>query len=239
MKMGKKSKTAKAAKLAATGGNGDNLPSFDESALSALTAKIEQGLGNGEPQKAADAPNTKQKKGKDSSNATADPKKAKVSEATRGTKRDAHGKPKVNGKANGQKEPSSSKNGNNGGEREVLLQEILALGGTEEDLDLVADALSDEEENAAQDAPSDRSLKKELARFVAGLGIEGQSGADIEESDEDEIEEAAEDSWEEASEVESEASEEVPESKPTKEKLATAPKPDSQDPNRLVSLVTD
>jgi ribosome biogenesis protein MAK21 len=235
--MGKKSKSAKSAKIAA-GENGDSLPSFDENALSALTAKIEQGLGNGEPQKAADAPNTKQKKGKASASTAAEPKKAKAQEAARGTKRDAHGKPKTNGKANGQKETSSSKNGDKSDEREALLQEILALGGTEEDLDLVADALSDEEENTAQDGPADKSLKIELAKFVAGLGIEGQSGGDIEESEEEEVEEAAEDSWEEASDLEPEVSEEAVESKPVKEKPATALNPDSEDPNLLVSPLT-
>jgi len=236
--MGKKSKTAKAAKLA-EGGNADNLPSFDENALSALTAKIEQGLGSGEPQKAADAPNTKLKKGKANNHATGEPKKAKAPEAARGTKRDAHGKPKPSGKANSQKESANSISGDKSDEREALLKEILALGGTEEDLDLVADALSDEEENANQDAPADKSLKKELAKFVAGLGIEGQSGGDVEESEEEEIEESAEDSWEEASDLDSEASEEPAQSKPTKEKLVAPPKPDSKDPNRLVSHTTN
>jgi len=135
--MGKKSKGAKIAKVAANP-DGDNLPAFDENALSALTTKIEQGLGNDEPQKTADVPSTKQKKGKPS-NGLPDSKKSKAPETARGTKRDAHGKPKTNG--SGQKQSSSSKNGDKGEERDALLKEILALGGTEEDLDLVADAV--------------------------------------------------------------------------------------------------
>ncbi|KAF7853137.1 uncharacterized protein EAF02_012080 [Botrytis sinoallii] len=55
-----------------------------------------------------------------------------------------------------------------GNEKEVLLQEILALGGTEEDLDLT------------------RTFKNEFAKFVAGLGIEGQaSEAEADEEDEE------------------------------------------------------
>jgi ribosome biogenesis protein MAK21 len=237
-KMGKKSKSTKIAKVTANS-DGDNLPTFDENALSALTTKIEQGLGNEEPQKAADVPNTKQKKGKPS-NGVAESKKPKSPEAARGTKRDAHGKPKPNGKANGQKQSSSSKNGDKSEDREALLQEILALGGTEEDLDLVADAVSDEEDNQSPDALLDKSLKKELAKFVAGLGIEGQSGGDIDESEEEAEEEEAEDSWEEASDLESEAPEEPTQSKHAKEKPAPASQkaPESKDPNRLVSAPT-
>ncbi|TVY14859.1 Ribosome biogenesis protein NOC1 [Lachnellula arida] len=227
--MAKKSKSGKSAKVAA-GSDGDKLPSFDENALLALTAKIDQGLGNGEPQKAADVPTTKQKKGK-SSNGVAETKKSNAPEATRGTKRDAHGKPKTNGKANGQEQQSSSSSGDKSAERETLLQEILALDGTKEDLDLVADADSDED-NQSPDAPPDKSLKKELAKFVASLGIEGQAGGDVDESEEEAVDEEGEDSWEEASE--SEASEN-PASKPAKEKAAPALKaPESKDPNRLI-----
>lgn len=230
--MGKKSKGIKGAKIAATS-DGDNLPTFDENALSALTAKIEQGFGNGEPQSAADTPKTKQKKGK-AINGSAEPKKAKAPESARGTKRDAHGKPKPNGKSNSGKQPSNSKNEDKSDDREALLQEILALGGTEEDLDLIADAASDEEDNQTPDTPLDKSLKKELAKFVAGLGIEGQSGGDAAESEEEEGEKEDQDSWEEASDVDSE--EEFAPSKPAKGKAVPIPPkvPESTDPNRLV-----
>lgn len=233
--MAKKSKSAKSAKVAA-GSDGDKLPSFDENALLALTTKIDQGLGNGEPQKAADVPTTKQKKGK-SSNGVAETKKSNAPDAARGTKRDAHGKPKTNGKANNLKQQSTNSSGDKSAEREALLQEILALDGTKEDLDLVADADSDED-NQSPDAPPDKSLKKELAKFVASLGIEGQAGGDVDESEEEAVEEG-EDSWEEASE--SEASEKPAPSKPAKEKAAPAPykSPESKDPNRLVCTLAN
>ncbi|TVY75572.1 Ribosome biogenesis protein NOC1 [Lachnellula suecica] len=232
--MGKKSKAAKSAKSAARN-DGDSLPSFDENALLALTAKLDQGLGGGDAQEAG-APHTKQKKGKDVDGSAGALKKSKAQEKSRGTKRDAHGKPKANGNGSGSKQSSASKAEDKGDDREALLQEILALGGTEEDLDLVVDAMSDEEDTAGPKAPADKALMKELAKFAAGLGIEGQSGGDAEEPEDDEEEEAGEDSWEEASDLESEASDEIVSSRQAKAKAAATPAKalESNDPNRLV-----
>lgn len=115
-----------------------------------------------------------------------------------------------------------------GNEKEVLLQEILALGGTEEDLDLVLDAQSDSENEAKPTAKStDKDFKNEFAKFVAGLGIEGQA-PEAEADEEDE--EVDDDDWrDEALQSESESSE--PEEAPkVPEKNATKAKESSKTP---------
>jgi ribosome biogenesis protein MAK21 len=178
----------------------DDLPSFDEKALSALTAKIEEGLGkNKTPQQLANSSSGNHKKGKPGNvRRDSDPKAKSRSEQNRGTKRDAQGKVKAagEGKADKNSREMKHKRGTTKDAREVLLQEILALGGTEEDLDLVAGAASDDEDVSGDKmSAQDKSLKKELARFVAGLGIEGASVEDASEP-EAEVEEEGED-WEE------------------------------------------
>jgi ribosome biogenesis protein MAK21 len=78
------------------------------------------------------------------------------------------------------------------------LQEILALGGTEEDLLLVADALSDDEDlDESSTAAPDKSFKADLAKFVAGLGIDTTAEQDASES---EPEEGNDDEWESSGE---------------------------------------
>lgn len=99
--------------------------------------------------------------------------KAPKGNSKQGKKRDSQGNVKDS-------EISKPKN-----DRDTLLQEILALGGTEEDLDLVADAVSDDEDlEGSGPSTSDKDLKKELAKFVSGLGIEVQ--ADEESAGEEE-----------------------------------------------------
>lgn len=233
-------KSAKGAKKAAkVDGNG---LSFDDQALSALTAKIEQGLANGKtPEGVTGAPSKKERKHKSENKLnTPQQSKASGSEPTRGTKRDSSGNAKLNGKTKGQNK-KENKTTTSDNTRSILLQEILALGGTEDDLDLVENAASDEEDNVTASAPQlDKTLQKELARFVAELGIEGQTGADAGESDEEsDAEEVAggEDEWEEASDIESEPSEPI-EAEVVKKNLKAPPveTSSSKDPNRLVSM---
>ncbi|CAG8955972.1 hypothetical protein HYFRA_00008827 [Hymenoscyphus fraxineus] len=214
-------KVAKGA-YSATGANSDALPSFDDKALSALTAKIEQGFGAGKSKsksksKAAngDTPQPRSKKPKPANGHTraAPETSAKAAENSRGTKRDLQGNAKADGKAKARKEngpgKATSKLDKLHDDRETLLQEILALGGTEEDLALVVDAASDEEEEAIESGPADKALQKELAKFVAGLGIESQSIADAPESDVESEQENGgmgsenqeEGEWEEASDL--------------------------------------
>jgi ribosome biogenesis protein MAK21 len=222
----------------------DDLPSFDENALSALTAKIEKGLGNGKDKSEVQS-NTvngsrNEGKGKKGPKSGEPKPKDKIPELVRGTKRDAHGNAKPNGKVV-TKTKSASHNSHGGlkDDRAVLLEEILALGGTEEDLDLVADAFSDEEDEEPKNITiPDKSFRKDLAAFIAGLGIEGAVVEEEEEEEEGEKEEL-DDEWEEASDVESsevEAEVEQPLQKADASKPPTVPS--SSDPNRLVSTVS-
>jgi len=107
----------------------------------------------------------------------------------------------------------------------------LALGGTEEDLDLVAEALSDEEDNKV--AVPDKSFRKELANFVAGLGIEGEIN---EVGGDDSDEEDAGDGLEDASDMDgSSGFDGGKEVEPT---TAAFHQPLSEDPRRLVSTTS-
>jgi ribosome biogenesis protein MAK21 len=166
--------------------NSGSIPSFDEKALSALTAKIEKGFGEGKSQQPGD-PHHGQKGGKGAKHER--PARAQLRtkpvEPARGTKRDSRGNAKV---AGGQQSSAKHTNTSGNDDRAILLKEILALGGTEEDLDLVADAIY-EEDNHSTTALPDTSFRTELASFIAGLGIEEEldevdsDGSDVEVTD--------------------------------------------------------
>jgi len=173
-----------------------SIPSFDETALSALTARIEKGFGEEKSLQPRDV-NRGLKGGTKASDqkATTSPS-TKQPKLARGTKRDVRGNAKQPEKAvrrNG--EPPATPEDD---DRAILLKEILNLGGTEEDLELVANVVSDEEDSASNAALPDKSLRKELASFVAGLGIEGANGG--EDSDDSDDEEVG-DGWEDDSDV--------------------------------------
>lgn len=191
--MGKKrTKSANAAVGAGSSSDG-NLPLFNETSLSALTARIEKGLGNSKiPEETQKPVNKHRGHGKREKG----PKLAsntKYSEPQRGTKRDANGNAKTGGMLSDKHRNATIQNEPTGYERTALLEEIIALGGTEEDLDLVADVTSDEEEAAPYTGVSlDKSFQKELANFVSGLGIETFKGSQSDES----ANEDAEDGWE-------------------------------------------
>ena len=211
-------------------------PKFDESALSALTEQIEKRIESPKaPFKSAEKVNGNYKQ--DTIGAKSKPNlsrsKINVSEQIRGKKRDAKGN--VKGGNNRSAPAQGQKNMDPKDQRATLLEEILALGGTEEDLDLVADAASDDEEIDTQSpAAPDKSLKKELAKFVASLGIEGQAGAEASESEDgEEIEEE----WEEASDVAGATEPDEEDSKTTQPTFAPNIIVDhsTKDPNRLVS----
>lgn len=216
----------------------DSFAAFNEDALNALTTKIEKGLGKSQPdaQAASRKPKQKQASNEGKSNgASSRPKPTKLPELVRGTKRDVRGNAKSNGKPVSQTEPDSGRDAAKN-DREILLQEILALGGTEEDLDLVADAASDEEDAEPNTTKShDKLLQKDLAKFVAGLGIEG---AAVESDDgESVMAEDSEDEWEEASDQSSIKG--TTKGKTTTGVLPVAPNPSTSElpsnPNRLVS----
>jgi ribosome biogenesis protein MAK21 len=196
--------------------NSETLPSFDEKALSALTAKIEEDFEKARLRQGTEAEqstgNLKPGKGSKSSKPHNQELNSAVPNLVGGTKRDANGKAKKAGKgvASSKKVSRLEKNTDGKDDKAVLLREILALGGTEEDLDLVADALSDEEDEPSTIRP-DNKFRQDLAKFVAGLGIEGQIGEDENEGENEDENTGNEkmgkeidggnDGWEEASDL--------------------------------------
>jgi ribosome biogenesis protein MAK21 len=163
------------------------LPSFDESALSALTNKIEIGFRNAAAP-GQDPQDRSALRSENTRNLIEGAQKVKSDTEDRVSgkyRRDAQGiAQKQTG--GGSKIPKNRVDGHSGkseGERNVLLQEILALGGTEDDLDLVMGVASDDEDvgenGLEQTSATDPKLKKELSKYIAGLGIEAR---DIEDS---------------------------------------------------------
>ena len=229
-----------------TNSNFTPLPSFNEQALSALTDTLDKKLG-----KDTALPQTgltvNKKQGKKSNGAPlSGSKNPRGIETGRGTKRDAQGNAKA---ADNQSQSKTKKN--NGGEdgRSTLLQEILALDGTEEDLNLLENAASDNEDLVTEDSKSlDKSLQKELAKFAASLGIEAQVIEDASEPEDEEdlvdSEEEQEEEWEEASDMESDAEAEVaplPVAKKPVKAITPATKTSdaalTKEANRLVSMM--
>lgn len=206
--MGKHRKPSAKGLGPATKADANVLPSFDEKALSALTEKIEKGFGKRKaPQQLRDPDSGDHKKGKLGNERRDSDSKTKTGKAedNRGTKRDAQGNVKNAGKRKTESGGRDTENKNRGtkDDRDTLLKEILALGGTEEDLDLVAGAASDDEDVGGDKVPTqDKSFKKDLAKFIAGLGIEGAAVEDASEP-EAEQDEVVEEEWEEASDLDS------------------------------------
>lgn len=163
----------------------EELPAFDQNALSALTDKIEKGLhrktdlpANENTAVAShDKPlktytDTRPKKGQ--------VKPSPTQELPVGKKRDAQGNIKREKQITVQNLQSTGVS-----ERDVLLQEILTLGGTEEDLELVEDIDSDDQESdLSLGTVKDSKFAAELSSFVNGLGFMQQdhSEPDAEES---------------------------------------------------------
>lgn len=176
-----------------------SIPLFDKTVLSALTAKIEKGLGKRKTEQVEDSTRSR-KQGRVGNSASIAEAKSKTNrpDNTRGTKRDAQGKTKQPNTKTVKKKSNPEKRGDREGldESAMLLQEILALGGTEEDLDLVADVVSDEEDESTNSAKGpDKTFQKDLAKFVADLGIEQENieepESDIENRDENDEEEVS------------------------------------------------
>ncbi|KAK1952072.1 CBF/Mak21 family protein [Colletotrichum sublineola] len=136
---------------------------LDEQSLSNLTAKIEKTLSkpitDGDPKK------NKKRKHSDESSASPHQRKkpAQVRERFTNDGREAPNKPK----------------GRHGGtlSRDDLLEEIRALGGDEEDLKLIGEIDSDQEDAAGEASSGsneivDGKLRNELAAFAAQLGLQ-------------------------------------------------------------------
>ncbi|KAH6845163.1 CBF/Mak21 family-domain-containing protein, partial [Chaetomium sp. MPI-CAGE-AT-0009] len=166
-------------------------PSFDKTALAQLTSQIDKSLANSEKERP--------------------PKRKRQRETDEGHE------PKRR-----QTHPSDSKpqgdlgSGKKKKETNALLDEILALGGDEDDLELVANVDSGDEGGEAprpkvsSEPVVDKSLRDELAQFASSLGF--SKFQDNEDPATDEESEAAEESdapEEEASSEDEEEEEEV------------------------------
>ncbi|KAL2015942.1 hypothetical protein VTK56DRAFT_4514 [Thermocarpiscus australiensis] len=141
-------------------------PAFDESALAQLTSRIDKALADSDQQAPA------KRKRKRNSDGGPDSKKRQISSPG----------------ANSQRNPGEGRNN----KQSTLLDEILALGGDEADLELVANIDSDNEDSeaprqrASPETSIDKSLREELAQFASSLGfhkLREQEDADTEESD--------------------------------------------------------
>jgi hypothetical protein len=187
--MGKpKIKQAKPRKGASSAFDTNGLPSFDESILSSLTDKIEKGFRSTATSKSDPLVKCSVVPPKESRESTKRHRKAKESPKTSLTerKRDAEGNVKE-AVHSGPTPPKTVKFHNENGQaytRDILMQEILALGGDEDDLDLVA-SIESSDEDANEGLPQlslvDAKFTKGLSNFVAGLGINDairESGGD-------------------------------------------------------------
>ncbi|KAH8117031.1 CBF-domain-containing protein [Phellopilus nigrolimitatus] len=111
-------------------------------------------------------------------------------------------------------------------------KDILALGGDEEDYELIKDVDSDGYEQTASSSKQDVALSKELAKFTKSLNfssvkpqdLEDDEEEDAEDSDEEEDEEDSGEEGEETSEATSDEVEEKMERKEEKKPPITIPK---------------
>ncbi|KAL4925825.1 RNA-binding ribosome biosynthesis protein MAK21 [Aspergillus undulatus] len=188
------------------------LPQLEESAFAGLRQKIEQRLKEG-------ASKQKPKNGKSSTGPSQDAKNANDNAAksdaksknnadknVKGKKRDRNGEVIARDeKKDGKSQMAKS---DKGGDDDVLRQEILALGGTEEDLELLA-GVDSEEEVEAGEAPkkskgsAEDSLRKELSAMLAAAGQvvpDDLEEEDVEEAEEDDDEAEVEEDGEEEEE---------------------------------------
>ncbi|KAL6239869.1 hypothetical protein BDW75DRAFT_197582 [Aspergillus navahoensis] len=220
----------------------DALPQLEESAFAGLRQKIEQRLKDG-------AAKQKSKNNKSKTVPVDNAKNAKANATKTDTKSQPPSDKNVKGKKrdrNGDvienKESGKSKLDKND-DKDTLRQEILALGGTEEDFDLLAGV--DSESEVEDVKPSKKSqgaaedLRKELSSILAVAGqvvpddladdeVEEVEDNDDEDEDEDgEAEEADEaESAEEQSSPENDPSDETPEQglkQPAKKEVKETP----------------
>ncbi|KAK1778856.1 CBF/Mak21 family-domain-containing protein [Copromyces sp. CBS 386.78] len=211
-------------------------PAFDEAALAQLTEKIDKTLAGADTDQ---QPSPKRKR----PNTTEDDRDAKRRQKTLvGTKEGQQDRPRKDQSHNTTKE--------------VLLEEILALGGNEDDLELVANIDSDNEDGpgtksaSAPEKSLDKSFQDELAKFALSLGfqnipreddLESVSSEDpVDEEEDEEEEEEAEQSKQDDSQdqkqpqeipttVKSESTtavQDAPRGKQGKNKLVFEPRPD-------------
>lgn len=213
----------------------DALPPMEESAFAGLRQKIEQRLKDGaakqksknnksKPAPVGDAKNAKDNSTNSNSNQSNSDKNVK------GKKRDRNGEVIAQDeKEDGQSQkPTSDKADGD----DTLRQEILALGGTEEDLEMLAGVDSESEVEDAKTSKksqgsSEDLLRKELSSMLAAAGqvvpedladddVEEEE-SDEEEDDEEELEEDEEEEEAESADEEASAEDSLSEEAPTPE----------------------
>lgn len=169
------------------------MATFDDAALSKLTARIESKLV--EPKK-TQGKKDQGKKEKDQGKKDKDQGKKDLGKRKRDQTTETTQPPPTKknntSKSNGNKNNVKSKNPKPNvapakDTSNALLDEIRALGGDEEDLKLVEDVNSEDEEiDHGKKKHTDKDLRAELTKFAAGLGFDNvrpESGT--EESDDD------------------------------------------------------
>ncbi|KAI9850208.1 MAG: hypothetical protein M1838_005978 [Thelocarpon superellum] len=171
------------------------LPSFDEQALASLTKKIQTEFSQSKSKtttphkiptkksRTADAPPAKTPA---APSYEARPRSRHISN---GKKRDARGLFKQDSDEATHKTPSDGRGKNGSGAEKAgqdILEDIIALGGEREDLELI-DGLDSASELELEETGSRKGLKKDLASFVKELGIEHQKPQD-QSSDEEDME---------------------------------------------------
>ncbi|KXJ89190.1 CBF/Mak21 family-domain-containing protein [Microdochium bolleyi] len=191
---------------------------FNDAALAKLTAKIDSKLSqpatksqasqrqqaphSGKNSTATNGAHLADRKRKQSSDHVAQPADVKSNKRSR---QDRQADPKASAKATNQHSPASSKRPQRAApsisdkapsgtniDKNVLLEEIMALGGSKEDLDLVGDAESDDEAAFASSGNPDEALQAELAQFAATLGFE-KVAPTLDEEEEEEEDDAQDD----------------------------------------------
>ncbi|RHZ43572.1 RNA-binding ribosome biosynthesis protein MAK21 [Aspergillus thermomutatus] len=206
---GKSSSGANAVPVADSKSAGESLPQLEEGAFAGLRQRIEQKLKD---EQAAKQHKSKNKKNQNVDKAT--PKKENEAgpkfEPKREIKSDKNNKGKKrdrNGEVIAREEKKDG-----GKEDDTLRQEILALGGTEEDFDLLAGVDSESEVEVAQETQKksknkseEDSLRNELSAMLAAAGqvvpddiededeVTGASGSEREEEEEEDDVQQSED----------------------------------------------
>ncbi|OJJ38933.1 hypothetical protein ASPWEDRAFT_104073 [Aspergillus wentii DTO 134E9] len=186
-----------------TNANADALPQLQEGAFAGLRQKIEQRLKDqnskqNSKNKPKAASNDTPKKEKENAPKPGPKTTPKKDNDNKGKKRDRNGDVIAKEAKNHEKNKQPKSDG--GDENDALRQEILALGGTQEDFDLLAGVDSESEVEDADaskksgNKSSDDSLRKELSSMLAAAGqvVPDDIGDDEEEGEEEEEEEEEE-----------------------------------------------
>lgn len=153
-----------------------DMPNLDEGAFAGLRQKIEQRLKDQKSGKGKSKDNSKAKAPAVEAPAKKDKQKIDQNQGSaKGKKRDRNGEVIAREEKKGgknKKEKSDAPAMNN--KEDTLRQEILALGGTEEDFDLLAGVDSESEVEDAPSKPKNKSgedsLRKELSMMLEAAG---------------------------------------------------------------------